>query len=300
VFPVGVLGFDIGGVVPGESVQVTIDLPVTADSYWKLDGGSWSQYANASSSGDSLLLTLTDGGPGDADGIANGIISDPGAPAISARHDLRVSPHADRSEAVALAGATVTGRVAVFVPGTGADVRSVTFYVDGRWYSADWTAPFDLGGTKPDGSATLLPSRLLPDGPHTISARVLLADGTIEVQEATFTTSNPRPPTRALMVSGASDRSNPRTLQGAVVTGSAAVFVPDEADLALVTFYVDKSEPRGLPYSLDVKAPFDLGGTRSNGQANLVRLPRGKHTITAVLVFRDGYVDVITATYTQK
>ena len=46
MFPVGVLAFTVGGLAPGASVDVTIDLPVPAHGYWKLHGSGsrWSQY----------------------------------------------------------------------------------------------------------------------------------------------------------------------------------------------------------------------------------------------------------------
>ena len=67
-----------------------------------------------------------------------------------------------------------------------------------------------------------------------------------------------------------------------------------------VAFYVDDPSASRLPYSLDILAPFDLGGTKTNGQANLVRLKRGTRTVTARLVFADGFVDVVSATFTAS
>lgn len=47
--------------------------------YWKKNGaGHWAKYAGAQINGNRVTLTLTDGGAGDADGIENGEIVDPG------------------------------------------------------------------------------------------------------------------------------------------------------------------------------------------------------------------------------
>ena len=171
--------------------------------------------------------------------MANGVIVDPGAPAVVARHALRVSTDADRSDPLALAGQTLTGKAAIFVPGSDAQIQSVRFSIDGANVTEDASAPFDLLGTRTDGSARLFSSRLLRDGTHTIQARILLANGQIEIQQASFVTSNPRPPSRTLMFSTSSNRSNAQPLAGATLSSQVAVFVPAEADLAAATFYLD-------------------------------------------------------------
>ena len=93
------------------------------------------------SSGRQLVITLTDGGAGDADGVANGVIVDPGAPAVVAPQALRFSTAVDRSDPLRSRGATVSGKVAVFVPGTDQEIRWVRFSVDGRTFSEDADAP---------------------------------------------------------------------------------------------------------------------------------------------------------------
>jgi len=90
-FPYGVFSFQIVGIPIGSTVRVTIRLPqaVPADlQYWKYSSMcAWTNYTSLVSftTGDNfIVLTLTDGGPGDLDGIANGRIIDPGGPAWSA------------------------------------------------------------------------------------------------------------------------------------------------------------------------------------------------------------------------
>jgi hypothetical protein len=63
-------------------------LPAGSFSYWKFHGGTWTQLPATKATLDStrtvITLTLTDGAsPGDSDGLANGVIVDPGGPAIT-------------------------------------------------------------------------------------------------------------------------------------------------------------------------------------------------------------------------
>jgi hypothetical protein len=100
------------------------------------------------------------------------------------------------------------------------------------------------------------------------------------------------------MVSTAADRSGAQALAGSTIAGPVAVFVPAEADILWIEFHLDDPQARGWPEALELAAPYDYGGTRANGQANLVRFPSGSHTLTVRIVFRDGYVDVLTAAFT--
>jgi len=300
IFPVGVLAFTIEGLTPGQSVGVDIDLPVAANSYWKLDPdtSTWSQFADASSSGNQLSLTLTDGGAGDADGSANGVIVDPGAPAVVAARALRVSTAKNRADPLALAGQTLAGKVAIFVPGSDAQIQTVRFFIDGVRIQDDDAAPFDLLGTQSDGTARLFSTRLLRDGSHAIRARVVLTNGQTEEHAATFATSNPRPATRALMFSTNSNRSGARALDGATLNASVAIFVPAEADMVAATFWLDDPLRKGSPKRIDLEAPFDYAAPKSNGSANLVKFSRGQHKVTVMLMFTDGFIDTFTATFT--
>lgn len=109
VLPYGVLGFEIVGLEPGGSAQMTLsalysDGPLQGDSYWKYGpataGASpdWYPFTFDSVTGTGATmttvtmgdlgfrrafeLTLVDGARGDSDGVANGTIVDPGGPVI--------------------------------------------------------------------------------------------------------------------------------------------------------------------------------------------------------------------------
>ena len=87
-FPHGFFSFNITNITPGSTVTITITLPSampTGTQYWKCHNGAWVDVTVlvGDNDGDSVLtLTLTDGGLGDSDGAANGIIIDPGGPGV--------------------------------------------------------------------------------------------------------------------------------------------------------------------------------------------------------------------------
>ncbi len=88
IFPHGFFSFNITKISAGSTVAITITLPSTVPiftQYWKCQNGTWVNIGSllGDNNGDNVLtLTITDGGLGDADGLANGTIVDPGGPAI--------------------------------------------------------------------------------------------------------------------------------------------------------------------------------------------------------------------------
>jgi predicted secreted protein with PEFG-CTERM motif len=81
-FPYGFSSFNVTGLTTGQTIHVTQTYPTTLPAgtkYWKMEGGVWTDATSLISiHGNNLTLTLTDGGFGDSDGLANGKISDPG------------------------------------------------------------------------------------------------------------------------------------------------------------------------------------------------------------------------------
>jgi YVTN family beta-propeller protein len=98
-FPQGFFSFNISNLNPGATVIITITLPSYMPigiQYWKCINGQWVDCTSllGSNDGDNILtLTLTDGGLGDADGVVNGTIVDPGGPAVAAAA-APAAPHA--------------------------------------------------------------------------------------------------------------------------------------------------------------------------------------------------------------
>lgn len=86
-FPYGLTGLNIQNVAPGETVEVTLTFPsnIPMDyQYWKYDViRGWYNLNDLNRVGDNdgdniLTITLTDGGIGDGDGVADGTIRDLG------------------------------------------------------------------------------------------------------------------------------------------------------------------------------------------------------------------------------
>lgn len=81
-FAFGAYSFELN-VAVGSTATVTIETPTPANTLFKSIDNEWSEYP-ATFAGTSITFDLVDGGPGDADGVANGIIVDPVAPAVMA------------------------------------------------------------------------------------------------------------------------------------------------------------------------------------------------------------------------
>ncbi|HLX24295.1 MAG TPA: DUF11 domain-containing protein [Usitatibacter sp.] len=90
-FPQGLFALSATGCTVGSTVTVTLTYPqsIAGATYWKYGPTSgnpaphWYPFP-AVISGNTATLTITDGGLGDDDLIANGVISDPGGPAFGA------------------------------------------------------------------------------------------------------------------------------------------------------------------------------------------------------------------------
>ncbi len=89
-FPNGFFSFNIFGLTPGDTVTVTLTMPSAipvGTQYWKYGptssnpGGEWYQITMGDDDGDNVItIPLTDGGLGDDDLTANGVIVDQGGP----------------------------------------------------------------------------------------------------------------------------------------------------------------------------------------------------------------------------
>ena len=115
---------------------------------------------------------------------------------------LAVSPNPDRSSPVQLDGATLNGKIYVFVKNSEA-IDKVDFYLDGGWRSktpvqTDPKPPFDFVGTAADGTALPYDTTKLATGSHSIRAVLTWSNGTTSKRRADFmvtTTTIPLPTT---------------------------------------------------------------------------------------------------------
>ncbi|MGA9049677.1 MAG: choice-of-anchor U domain-containing protein [Dehalococcoidia bacterium] len=88
IFPFGMFSYSITNLAPGATVIVTITTPIAIPmgaKVFKCQNGSLTDFSANSIQIDAntFRLTVTDGGPGDADGVANGTIVDPCGPAFT-------------------------------------------------------------------------------------------------------------------------------------------------------------------------------------------------------------------------
>ena len=84
-FKDGLVSFNVAGLNPGSTITVKITYPTTIAAtakYYKVNANGFYEFAGATFSGKTVTLTLTDGGSGDRDGLANSVIDDPGGVAI--------------------------------------------------------------------------------------------------------------------------------------------------------------------------------------------------------------------------
>jgi uncharacterized repeat protein (TIGR01451 family) len=105
-FPYGFFSFNITGLEEGQTVNVTITLPVNAPegtTYWKYHDseGGWIQIPMGSDDGDDIItITLVDGELGDDDGEANGVIVDQGGPGVPPPEITSFAPPSPVNDAV--------------------------------------------------------------------------------------------------------------------------------------------------------------------------------------------------------
>ena len=223
---------------------------------------------------------------------------------------VSVSTNANRTGAVDLAGATVSGNIAVFAtPAAGTSrVAIVGFYIDdpnrsSLPYWVQLLSPYDLNGTLSTGTANLFDTRRLLNGTHTLTVELLRVNGALERRTVSFTVNNPAPAvTQKLQVSTSATRSSPVDLNGRTLTGSVAIFVTPTTSVKSVAFWLDKTNLTVLPRSFDSAAQFDFNGTASDGQAvlfNTGTLSTGTHRIAALVTYTNGTTAVLSSTFTK-
>jgi hypothetical protein len=90
-FPYGLVAMMMGVPSPGATRTVAVTFPGSVspsaqyEKYGPIASPSWYTFPFGSNDGDvTITLTLTDGGAGDHDGAANGVIADPGGPFVAA------------------------------------------------------------------------------------------------------------------------------------------------------------------------------------------------------------------------
>ena len=219
-------------------------ITVTADTAG-LAAGTYNGTVTADTAGfgtEVLPVTLTVGAPGTG-------------------YRLLASPTANRSTFADLEGQSLQGDAYVF---TGPDqgVSKVSFWLDnpqmtGTPTKVEGAAPYDFAGTAQDGTAFPWNTTAVPDGQHTITARLDLSAGGSEIITATFTVANDAPAlaftTDPLLfdVENEGGTADPQTSGLATTDGLPADFiVQDDADWLSVT-PVSGTTPASLTIEVD-------------------------------------------------
>jgi hypothetical protein len=126
----GAVDFTVSGVTPGDQVEVALQIPdglTPTHAYWILDGVYVDISATTDFSDGQAQVVMRDGGFGDADGVANGVIVDPLVithSTLPAQAPLQVNPSASvpHTSPITLttSGGSGSGRVAYVIenPGT--------------------------------------------------------------------------------------------------------------------------------------------------------------------------------------
>lgn len=137
--PVGQFDFMIEGVTEGGSVTVDlyVDKTLNTNGYYKKVGSTWTNIGTVSTAGTKtkISFTLTDGGLYDDDGLANGVIVDPGGAVLLAPLIISNGGEAGASINVAENGTAVTTVVATQPPASGAITYSLTGGADAAKFS---------------------------------------------------------------------------------------------------------------------------------------------------------------------
>jgi len=85
-FPDGIVSFNVNGLPIGGTAVVTVTFPTAipaGSKYYKVNADGFYEFlSGAEIATNTVTLTLVDGGQGDHDGKANGIIHDPGGIAV--------------------------------------------------------------------------------------------------------------------------------------------------------------------------------------------------------------------------
>ena len=255
---VGSVSYTVSELTPGGSTNVTMQLPPGSEptNVFKLINGSYIDVTSlATISGNTITLHLTDGGLGDADGVANGVIVDPVVPVRITKHAQTISFSSAAPPKPAIGGKYT-------VEATASSGLPVSFSIDGASTAgacsvSTGTVSFTGVGTcvidaNQAGSETYLPA---PQQQQTVE--VVKASQTIS-----FTTTAP---------------SNPNVGSVYAIAASATSGLP-------VSYSVDKASQKGACKISGTTVSFTGAGScvidaNQSGDATYLAAPRVQQTM---------------------
>jgi outer membrane protein assembly factor BamB len=202
IFPYGMFSYSITNLAPGATATVTITTPVAVPmgaKVFKCQNGSLTDFSQYVQQPDpnTFILTLKDGGQGDSDGVANGIIVDPcgpafpfvnqghsssaGGPSLTSQAPMAIANIAVQSASLSAArvapGAAVTVTTDIANKGTASGSNQITLYVNGQEEAHQ-------GITLTSGSHTPIKFTVSRDKPGSYSVYVgSIPAGTFEVDQ---------------------------------------------------------------------------------------------------------------------
>lgn len=219
------------------------------------------------------------------------------------------------NSAVPLDGEVVSGDVFIHVESSH-PVDRVAFYLDdpARQQPPRQTErvyPYDFAGTwgSPPVRAPFDTSTLA-DGWHTVTAAVTYSSGTTDTLQADFEVRNGGgsaasaaallEPELLVLPSGSGPSAPGEPLQGALVAGSAFIFVSDPGQIERVRFYLDDPLRAGPPARIEAVPPYDWAGTRADGTPypfDSRSLSNGTHTLTVEVDWAAGGSSLVHADF---
>ena len=213
--------------------------------------------------------------------------------------DILFSTVSSRGDAAVLDAAEVSGAIYPFVKPD--DVKDVEFYLndakrEGNPYSLERFEPFDFASSSGD-SANALDTTKLSEGVNKITAAIRYRSGKDKVVTSTFVVANKSSSDakETILVSDSGDRANARNLNNYVVNDDMHVFVVPKSEVESVQFFLNDNLVRTERYAF-----YDFASTSSDGTAeafDTTQLPKGEHTVRAVLTRSSGGKDAVEATF---
>ncbi len=217
--------------------------------------------------------------------------------------DFVVSKSASRSSAIVLDATAVAGNVYIYTAQT-TGIKQVAFYLDdvkrsAAPYRTDTAAPFDLAGGS-SSSASPLDTAKLPDGIHTLTARIQFTSGGEKIATATFLVDNGGKLRNSLLVSQVPNRSGAKLLEGSSLSGQAYIFAVPSGSVKQISFYLDDLRRARAPFKTERYPFYDFAASGPSGESNAfdtAALARGQHIITAAILTGSGQLQVVNASF---
>ena len=106
--------------------------------------------------------------------------------------ELMVSPYSDRYNPVELANAEIMSNAYIFLTPTfpSQSVRSVSFYLNGNFFKTEGYAPYDFTGTYSNNNSGPYYTNNLPNGTHSIAAKIVFLSGETTYVSSEFVVDN--------------------------------------------------------------------------------------------------------------